>query len=344
MNDVTSPSVSSVPAAPASTAAAGVFVGIDVAKDKLDVARSDSASILTVSNDAAGIGRILEQLGPIRPTLLVIEATGGLERAVLDALLDADLPIALANPGQVRHFAKGLGVRAKTDAIDARILAQYARLASPRLMQKRSKNQVELNALVTCRRQLIHVRTEQTNRRQTTSSPSARKAIDAVLRTVQRQIDSLDQQIERLIESDDDFHSIDKLLRSVPGVGAVLSSTLLADLSELGKTDRRQIGSLVGVAPFNRDSGQRSGTRSIRGGRASIRSVLYMSTITAMRYNPVIHAFAARLQEAGKANKVVITACMRKLLALLNAMIRDQLSWDQLKVVQSVPCLGEGAK
>jgi transposase len=315
---------------------AALFVGIDVAKGKLDLARSDSSQILTVPNDPAGIGQIIDLLRPLNPTTLVIEATGGLERALLDALLEASLPVALVNPGHVRHFAKGMGTLAKTDAIDARVLVEFARRASPRLAEKRSKIQAELDALVTCRRQLTHVRTEQGNRRLTTSSPSARKAIDAVLKTVNRQIDDLDRQIKKLIDSDDDFNSIDKLLRSVPGVGPVLSSTLLAELNELGETDRRRIGALVGVAPFNADSGTRTGKRAIRGGRTALRSVLYMATIAAMRFNPVIARFAQRLQPAGKTNKVTIVACMRKLLALLNAMVRDHLMWHQLSVVKNL--------
>jgi transposase len=313
-----------------------IFVGIDVAKDKLDLARSDSAQILTVANDPANIGRIVDSLRQAHPTTIVVEATGGLEQSVLNALLDAGLPVALVNPGHVRHFARGIGILAKTDAIDARVLVEFARLASPRLAAKRSVNQAELDALVTCRRQLTHVRTEQTNRRHGTSSKPARKAIDAVIKTVNKQIEDLDRQIRKLIESDDDLDSIDKLLRSVPGVGNVLSATILAELNELGSTDRGRISALVGVAPFNCDSGHMKGKRSIRGGRTSVRSVLYMATIVAIRFNPVISRFAGRLQKAGKLSKVTITACMRKLLTLLNAMVRDNLRWDQLNVVKNL--------
>jgi transposase len=312
------------------------FVGIDVAQDKLDLGRSDTDALLTLDNDASGIARIVDLLRSTPPTLIVVEATGGLERPLLDALLDADLPVALVNPGHVRHFAKGLGIHAKTDQIDARVLAQFARLASPRLAEKRSVNQVELHALVTCRRQLTHVRTEQTNRRLRTSSKPAIHAINAVLKTTEREIQKLDRQIRKLIDSDDDFNSIDKLLQSVPGVGVVLSSTLLAELNELGSTDRRSISALVGVAPFNHDSGKMKGRRSIRGGRASVRSVLYMATIAAIRFNPIITTFAQRLIKAGKLKKVVIVACMRKLLSLLNAMLRDHLSWEQLNAVKTL--------
>ena len=318
-----------VPAVPA------VFVGIDVAKDTLDLARSDADAILTVANDAAGIGSIVGPLRDAHPALIVVEATGGLERVLIDALLNAGLPVAQVNPARVRHFAKGIGRLAKTDPIDARVLMEFARLASPRLLQKRSQNQAELEALVTCRRQLLHVRTEQANRRGATSSRTAVRSIDAVLKVLNRQILELDRKIATLIEGDDDMSHLDGLLKSVPGVGAVLSSTLLCELAEIGSIDRRQVSALVGVAPFNRDSGRFTGKRAIRGGRASVRSVLYMATIAAMRFNPVIHRFAQRLKDAGKLNKVAIIACMRKLLSILNAMIRDGLRWDQLNLVKN---------
>jgi transposase len=321
-----------------------IFIGIDVAKAKLDLARSDDPGILTVENSLDGIRQILETLGDLKPAVIVIEATGGLERPLLDALLDADLPVALVNPGRVRHLAIGLGILAKTDAIDARVLVEFARLAAPRLSEKRSKHRVELDGLITCRRQLVHVRTEQTNRRATTTSTSALKAIDAVILTVDKQIRKLDGQIKDLIEGDDDLYRQDKMLRAVPGVGAVLSTTLLAELEELGQVDRRQISALAGVAPFNRDSGNTNGKRSIRGGRTTVRCTLYMATLAAMRFNPVISAFARRLTDTGKKGKVLIVACMRKLLCLLNAMLRDNLEWHELNVVRRAMALGGGAK
>lgn len=194
---------------------------------------------------------------------------------------------------------------------------------------------MELEALVTCRRQLRHVQTEQSNRLGVTRSPAARRAIEAVLETLGQQVADLDRQIRALIDSSpDDLGPPDELLRSVPGVGPVLSSTLLSELPELGRLDRRQVASLAGLAPFNRDSGRFAGKRSIRGGRSAVRSVLYMSAVAAARCNPVIKAFAARLRAAGKAGKVVIVACMRKLLTILNAMVRDGLAWDQLDLVK----------
>lgn len=312
------------------------FVGIDVAKAKLDLARTDTGPILTVANDSQGIAAIVDSLRRTPPKMIVLESTGGLERLLLDALLDAGLPAALVNPRNVRHFAQGLGKRAKSDSIDARILMEYARLANPRLAEKRSAEQVELDALLTCRRQLARDKALQLNCRANTFSKTAIRTIDNVLKTLKREIDRLDRKIRDLIESDDDFDSIDKLLRSVPGVGPVVSATLLAELSELGDTDRRCISALVGVAPYDHDSGKMKGQRSIFGGRAPVRSVLYMATVTAIRCNPVIRAFAQRLESLGKAQKVKIIACMRKLLTLLNAMVRDGLKWEELNVVKAL--------
>jgi transposase len=312
------------------------FVGIDVAKAKLDLARSDAGEILTVNNDSQGISRIVDSLRTIRPDMIVMESTGGLERPLLDALLDADLPVAMVNPRNVRHFAIGIGILAKSDPIDARVLVEFAKLATPRLAEKRSANQVELDALITCRRQLTQLRAIQFNRRGTTTSKAALKTIDAVLNALSKEIGKLDRKIRALVESDDDFNSIDKLLQSVPGVGPVVSATLLAELKELGSTDRRRVNALVGVAPYNHDSGTMKGQRSIYGGRASVRSVLYMATVTAIRCNPVIKAFAQRLEKAGKVAKVQIVACMRKLLGFLNVMVRDNLTWNQLTVVKSL--------
>jgi transposase len=312
------------------------FVGIDVAKAKLDLARSDTGRILTVNNDPDGIRQIVASLQSTAPNMIVIESTGGLERPLLDALLDANLPVALVNPKNVRNFAMGIGILAKSDPIDARVLAEFARRANPRLAEKRSANQVELDALITCRRQLTQLRSIQLNRRGSTASKTALKIVDAVLRDLGREIKRLDKKIRTLIESDDDFDSIDKLLRSVPGVGAVVSATLLAELKELGSIDRRCISALVGVAPYNHDSGTMKGPRSIRGGRASVRAVLYMAAVTAIRFNPVIKAFAERLDAKGKVKKVQIVACMNKLVGYLNVMIRDRLTWNQLSVVKAL--------
>lgn len=328
----TSPS----PCVPSAPPIPQLFVGIDVAKYALDLARSDTGELLHLPNDKAGIGKIVAALTKAQPICIVLEATGGLEEPLLEALLDANLPVARVNPGKVRHLAKGLGILAKTDAIDAAVLVEFARLAAPRLAVKRSENQAQLDALVTCRRQLVSVQTDQTNRLKATTSKPAQKALRAVLHVIEKQILSLNQQIAQIIDSDDDMKHIHQRIEKVPGVGAVLSSTLIAQLRELGHSDRQEISALVGVAPFNHDSGKHRGKRAIRGGRTDLRNVLYMGAQSAIRHNPVIRPFAERLQKAGKAPKVIVVACMRKLLTLLNAMIRDNLAWDQLNVVKKL--------
>jgi transposase len=311
-----------------------LFAGIDVAKEKLDLARSDTGELLAFANDDEGIRQIVQLVRGA--ACIVVESTGGLERPLVAALLDAALPVALVHPGRVRYFAIGCGILAKTDPIDAAVLMKFAQLAQPRLAQKRSANQSELDSLITCRRQLCTTRAQQSNCKLTTVSKRALKSIDAILQALDKQIDKLDKQIRELIDSDDDFKDLDRQLRSVPGVGPVLSSTLIAELPELGSTDRQRISALVGVAPFNRDSGKSKGKRSIRGGRAQVRTVLYMSAVCAVRYNPVLRRFAERLKQTGKTPKVIIVACMRKLLALLNAMVRDNLLWNELTIVKAL--------
>jgi transposase len=311
-----------------------IFMGIDVSKDHLDVARSDEDKVVRFANDAAGIDRIVKMLKPIGAVRTAVEATGGWERSLLEALLQADLPVALVNPRHVRDLAKGLGSLAKTDAIDARMLAEFARLAEPRLSSKRPQKQAELQALVTCRRQLLDVRVAQTNRRRQTRSKSALRSIDAVLKTVNKQIERLEAEIDKLIASDDDLSRRNELLQSVPGVGPVLAATTLAELDELGQCSPKEIAALVGVAPFNHDSGRMKGKRAIRGGRAGVRNTLYMATLSARQRNPVIQRFAERLLAAGKPKKVVTVAAMRKLLTLLNVMMRENLTWHQLDLVK----------
>jgi len=312
------------------------FVGIDVAKKVLDLARSDSGELLHVENTPAGIRQIVAALASPKPACIVLEATGGLEQPLLEALLEAELPVARVNPGHVRHLAKGLGILAKTDAIDARVLVEFARLALPRLAVKRSEKQAELDALVTCRKQLVAAKVDQDNRLESTASKPARKALNAVLRVLEKQIKTLDKQIAAIIDSDDDLRDLDRRLKSVPGVGPVLASTLISQLAELGQTSRQKLASLVGVAPFNHDSGKHRGKRAIRGGRDAVRNVLYMSANIAILHNPVLKAFANRLKATGKPPKIVIVACMNKLLSLINAMVRDKLSWDQLTVVKKL--------
>jgi transposase len=330
--------------------AAGLFVGIDVAKDTLDVARGESGDVTTFPNDDAGraAAAAVELLTSLAPpvAMAVVESTGGLERPLLAALLEAGVPAALVHPGRVRSFARGVGVLAKTDRIDARLLARFGRQAAPRLLARRTANGLQLRELVVCRRQLSATRTRQANRLATTATRPARRAPERVIATLDKQVASLDRQVREPVDADDrsgmrrlprdDFRHLDALMQSVPGVGPTLSATIAAELPELGTADGAEMSAPAGVAPFNDDSGRAAGRRRIRGGRAAVRRVLYMATIAAMRFNPVIRAFAGRLRAAGKLPKVAIVACMRKLVTLLNAMARDGLRWEQLDVVNKL--------
>lgn len=327
------PSSSDSPAAvPAPVAA--VFCGIDVSKDKLDLAVDDDGNdgaggpVETFANDAAGHAALAARLRALTPALVVLEATGGYERAALSALLDAGLPVARVEPRRVRRFAQAAGLAAKTDALDARLLARYARLLRPAVAERRTASQEELAALLTCRRQLIDARTAHANQLETVASPFVRRTLADLLKKLQKQIDKLDAQIAKLIDADDDLSGRRDLLESVPGVGPTTAATLAAQFPELGRLDRRESCALAGLAPYDDDSGRHRGRRSIAGGRAEVRSVLYMAALTARRCNPVIRAFADRLAAAGKPAKVVIVACMRKLLTILNAILRDGRPWD----------------
>jgi transposase len=314
----------------------GLLVGIDVAKDKLDVARSDSPRVFTIDNDVEPIERLVRQLAADKPVLIVVESTGGLENNLVHACLEASLPIARVHPGRVRELARGLGILSKTDAQDAHLLVRFGQHAAPKVLEKREKIEIELAALIVCRRQLAATRAQQQNRLGATTAKPAQKAITKVIATIDKQIDSLDKQIKDLIDADDDFRNLNQILRSAPGVGPVLSTTLVAELREMGDTNRRQVGALAGVAPYNDDSGTRQGKRAIRGGRVNVRCVLYMATIAAIKFNPVIKTFSDRLKAAGKASKVRIVACMRKFLTLLNAMVRHGLRWEELNVVKKL--------
>jgi transposase len=310
-------------------------VGIDVSKEFLDSARSDHPDPWRISHDDAGRQQLVQTLRELQPTCIVVESTGGLERPLLAALLEANLPVALVNPANVRHLAKGLGILAKTDAIDARVLARFAELAAPRLLEKRSEKQAELDGLVTCRRQLVETRTESSNRRRSTVSKTAQKSLDAVLAVLDKQIARLDKQIRDHLDSNDQWKHLDQLIQSAPGAGDVLAATLVANVPELGQAEHRELAALIGVAPFNQDSGRFKGKRAIKGGRADVRSVLYMATLAAIRCNPVLKAFATRLRAAGKPWKVAVVACMRKFLILFNVMVRENLTWNQLNLVKN---------
>jgi transposase len=310
------------------------FVGIDVSKSKFDVVVLPEGTRVTCTYDSEGIGQLLAQL-PRHDCVVVLEATGGLERRLAAELIDAGHQTAIANPRQVRDFARGIGVLAKNDRLDARVLAIYAQHVQLRLSVKPSEKRQELTALVVRRRQLLALQTAESNRLQQTKIKLATKSIRHVLDLLRKELKKLDAEIARLIADDDDWRSKSQLLQSVPGVGPATSASLVAELPELAKLNRQEIASLVGLAPFSRDSGQFRGQRSIWGGRGSVRCALYMAALNAKRCNPVIHAFAERLKRAGKRPKVVLTACMRKLLVILNTMLRNQTEWNTTVIPQN---------
>lgn len=304
------------------------FVGIDVAKDKLDVFVSSSQRHHTVANSTKGYKKILKFLPQQGMGLIVMEATGVYQRPVAMALLEAGHCVAVVNPRQARRFAQGLGIIVKTDKVDAKLLARYAELARPRTMEKPRENQVQIADLAARRRQLIELRTAERNRLKQSRQESVCKSIEQMIDCLNDQIKLIDQQIESLIESDEAWSNQAKLVQSVPGIGNGTAVAIAANLPELGRLNRQEIASLVGLAPFNRDSGQFRGKRSIQGGRSQIRRVLYMAALSARDCNPVIREFAQRLTAQGKAIKVVLVACMRKLLVILNTMVKNNTHWN----------------
>jgi len=311
-----------------SSPAPSVHVGIDVAKAKLDVCLLPSGQTLSVGNDDQGIAQIIALLKPQPIALILLEASGRYERRVASELLDAGFNVAVVNPRQVRDFARALGKLAKTDRIDAQMLAQFAQVGHVRLCEKQPEKRTLLDDLVTRRRQVVQMLAMEKTRQQVPQNKQTRLMIAKVIRLLEQQREDLDREIAELIESDDDWRNKRDLLSSVPGVGPVTAGGLVADLPELGKLNRQQIAALVGVAPMNRDSGMMRGQRRIFGGRASVRTTLYMAAFCATKYNPVIRRFAERLRGAGKPFKVMIVAAMRKLLTILNIMLRENRPWD----------------
>jgi transposase len=303
------------------------FVGIDVSKQTLDVARRPEAERRRFTYDAVGLQALMETLKSWGPIFVVVEATGGLERAVVAELAAAAIDVAVLNPRQVRDFARGVGKIAKTDPIDADVLARFAEVVRPHASEKVPEKQRELQELVARRQQLILFRVAESNRKGTASAKVARRSLEKMLKTINAQIDELDEAIAKLVRADDDWHQKAQILKSVPGVGDVTSYNLVGVLPELGKLNREQIAALAGLAPYNHDSGKLKGKRSIRGGRAEVRQTLYMAAFSARNDNPIIRRFAKRLEAAGKPFKVVLTACMRKLLIILNALVKKNVLW-----------------
>lgn len=303
-----------------------VYVGIDISTTTLDVAIVPEVKYWQVSNDPSGIDMLVKRLVALRPAGVVMEATGGIEMPVAIALYKADIIAALVNPRQVRDFARSLGILAKTDKLDATIIAKFAEATKPEPRPLPDTTAQELKALVTRRRQLMEMLTMEKNRLHA-AMPQLRIRIQLNVEWLLKQIDEVDKDISSLIQASPLWRAKDNLLQSVPGVGPVLSQTILAELPELGKVNSKQVAALVGVAPFNRDSGNLRGKRSIWGGRAHLRKIVYMGTLVATRFNPVIKPFYQRLIDTGKAKKVALVACMRKLLIILNAMVKHGTLW-----------------
>lgn len=303
------------------------YVGVDVSKAHLDIAVEPSGEQWSVGNDAAGIACLVERLKGGGVGRIVVEATGGQERLVVAELYQAGLPVALVNPKRVRHFARALGRLAKTDRIDAAVLAGFGRLTEPLLVRLPSQQEEALATLVTRRREVVDMRTAEENRLRL-AKPAARPRLEKHIRWLDEEEAELRREIETLLRDTPELDDKHTLLCSVPGVGLILSATLLSRLPELGQLSRRKVASLVGVAPFNRDSGPRRGQRHVAGGRHAVRAVLYMATISALKCNPVLIAFKRHLMAQGKSAKVAIVACMRKLLTILNSIVRDKRPWS----------------
>jgi transposase len=304
-----------------------LFVGIDVSKKSLDVAFRPTGEVLSVTNDEVGISTLVTRLTLEERALVVLEATGGLEVPLASALALAGVAVSVVNPRQMRDFARAIGQLAKTDSIDAAVIARFAEAIRPEPRQLPDEQAVLLSAIVARRRQLLEMLVMEQNRLATTPI-KLRKGVQEHIDFLRKRVKDADKDLRDHLRESPLWREKDDLLRSVPGVGPVVSASLVANLPELGRMNRKQIAALVGVAPFNRESGQYKGRRAISGGRADVRSPLYMAALTATRRNPVIASFYKRLVEAGKPKKVAIVACMRKLLVAVNAMVRDNQPWS----------------
>jgi transposase len=302
------------------------FVGIDVSKDTLDVCAYPTQDTFRVPNSPDGLGELIKRLKPIEPRLIVFEATGGYETLAVSSLAVAGLPVVVVNPRQIRDFAKSIGRLAKTDVIDAGVIARFASAVRPELRPLKDSPSQELTGLVTRRRQIVDMIVAETNRLNAATRRN-RRDIQAHIRWLQKRQDQIDDEIKRNIKNSPLWRTTDQILQSASGVGPATSAMLISCVPELGQLNRKKIACLIGVAPLNRDSGRFKGRRMIWGGRAQVRAVLYMSTLSAIRFNPIIRQFYQRLRGAGKCFKVAMVACMRKLLIILNAMVRNQTKW-----------------
>jgi len=304
------------------------FVGIDVSKECLDVHIRPSGKAFAVARDGEGLAALIERLQAVKPALVVLEATGGFETTVAATLAGAGLPLVVVNPRQIRDFARATGRLAKTDALDAAAIAHFGAAVKPAVRALPDAAAQALGELVARRRQLIEMMVAERHRARQLTQRRLLKGLERHLAMLQKELSALEQDLDDAVRGSPAWRDSEDLLTSVPGIGDTTARTLIADLPELGTLDRKQIAALVGVAPFNRDSGKRRGRREIWGGRAGVRAALYMAALAAARFNPAIAAFHQRLRAAGKPPKVALVACMRKLLIILNAMLRDRRPWQ----------------
>jgi transposase len=305
----------------------GTFVGIDVSSERLDVAVDGSGEAFVVRRDAGGLEALIERMQALQPQVIVLEATGGFETVAAAALCAAGLPVAVVNPAQVRHFAQALGQRAKTDPIDAAVIARFAGATGvePRALADEASR--HLADLVTRRRQIIDMIVAE-RQRERRAPPRLKKSIARLLKALQKELSSLEADIDDVVRGSPAWRAKEELLRSVPGIGATIARTLIAEMPELGRLGRREVAALAGLAPFTRQSGRWRGKSFIGGGRASVRTALFMGAMVAKQHNPVLKAFFERKVAAGKPKIVAIVAVARRLLTILNAMIRDQRPWQ----------------
>lgn len=305
-----------------------IFIGIDVSRDRLDAYVRPSDELFAVARDSEGLAALIGRLRAFDPYLVVLEATGGFEVTVAAAVVAAEIPLAVVNPRQICDFARATGQLAKTDALDAKAIARFAEAVRPQPRPVPDAQARALGELIARRRQIVEMMTAERNRRRQLTSRRLIKSVDRLLAVLQQELSELEQDLDQGIRGTPAWRDRDELLRSVPGVGNVVARTLIADLPELGRLDRKQIAALVGVAPLNRDSGKMRGKRTTWGGRAKVRCALYMAALVGSRRNPILKAFYQRLLSAGKPKKLALTAVMRKLLTILNAMVRDHIRWQ----------------
>jgi len=303
-----------------------IFVGMDVSKVWLEIAIHEQGEVFRVRNDEAGIAGLVKRLKKLKPTLIVVEPTGGFEMLVVAELSQVGLPVVVINAKRVRDFARASGRFAKTDKLDAKVLAHFAAAVRPPVRVLQTEEEEQLTALLTRRRQVVDMLTVEKNRLVTVRA-QRRAELEAHIQWLSKNLKALNKELEEFVKASAVWKAKDALLQSVPGVGPVTSATMLGMLPELGKLTRQAIAALVGVAPLNKDSGKKQGKRKVYGGRADVRSILYMAALAAKKFNPIIRKFYERLIQHGKEKKVALTACMRKLLVILNAMLHTNQPW-----------------